>query len=226
MVVYKILNKINKKAYVGITKMPLHVRMNMHFNLKKKGCPLLGKAIEKYGKTNFTYKILEKVDSLKKLEKREKFWIKKLKTLAPKGYNMLPGGYTNQMAIERLKTAVVRLDTQEIYQSLVEASEKTNTPRHSITFSCIGRQDRANKIPFRYVDKLLFEKAEKRRQKRKSKKKAVLHLPTGRIFASISEASRATKRSTSHIWRRCNGIASSKKRDFVFVNKKGEPYVK
>jgi len=186
----------------------------------------LSKAIKKYGKTNFIYEILEKVNSIKELEEREKFWIKKLKTLAPKGYNMLPGGYTNQMAIEKLKTPVVRLDTQEIYKSLVEASEKTNIPRHSITFSCLGRQDRANGIPFRYVDKQLFEKAEEKRKSRKNRKKAVLHVPTKRIFVSISEASRVTKRSTSHIWRRCKGLSPSKERDFVFVNKKGESYVK
>lgn len=49
-------------------------------------------AMRKYGIENFKFKILEKCKSKEKLVEMEKYWIKKLKSKSPSGYNMTDGG--------------------------------------------------------------------------------------------------------------------------------------
>ena len=86
--VYKITNKLNKKIYVG-----QHIQ---HKNKKDKyfgSGKLLKDNIKKYGKINFTKEIIEYPKSLKKLNEREIYWIKKLdSTNFDIGYNITSGG--------------------------------------------------------------------------------------------------------------------------------------
>lgn len=208
MVVYKITNKINGRSYVGITRHDAIFRIRNHFSVKRSGAPLLKKAMLKHGIKNFEWSVIDIASSIDELCKKEVLWIKKLKTMAPRGYNILPGGYTNGKAIEKLKRRIVRVDTGEEFSSLVEASVSTGVSRNLITFSVIGRQDRAGGIPFRYKDKKLFQKAEKRR---KSRPKNMIKIPvicvtTGQRFSSVQQAARSTGAHRNSILRVCKGI--------------------
>ncbi len=91
--VYKIINKINKKAYIGITKRDPKIRMQEHFSNKNE---LLGKAKEKYGRENFILEILENNISENQIDDKERYYIKLYDTLAPKGYNLSQGGISNK----------------------------------------------------------------------------------------------------------------------------------
>lgn len=53
---------------------------------------ILRKAIEKYGRQNFKREILEFHNNIEDAYKREEFWINKLNTLSPNGYNISPTG--------------------------------------------------------------------------------------------------------------------------------------
>jgi group I intron endonuclease len=53
---------------------------------------IIKNAIEKYGKQNFKLEILEVCNSHKELNEREIFWINKLNSLYPNGYNLEKGG--------------------------------------------------------------------------------------------------------------------------------------
>lgn len=226
MIVYKIVNKINGRIYVGITTQKLESRMNNHFSLKHKGAPLLKKAIAKYGKDNFEYSVVEMTKTMEELGQREVFWIKELRSLCPKGYNMLAGGLTNTMAIESLKTKVVRADTGKIFSSLTEAAAMTGASRHSIGFSCVGRQNFAKKIPFRYLDKDLFEKGEKVRKIRAIKKDnqylKVLCVETQEVFDTAVQAAKAKNMSINSV-RGCLYDSSRVAKGFSFKHiKKGD----
>lgn len=105
MVIYKTINKVNNKIYIG---------KDLHNNSKYLGSgKLLKLAIKKYGKENFEKTLLEKCNSEKELCEKEIYWINKLDSTNRKiGYNITFGGtggdtFTNnpnkQSTIEKLR---------------------------------------------------------------------------------------------------------------------------
>lgn len=93
MIIYKATNKINNKSYIGQTINSLKQRKKEHANDIKRFNTVFCKALRKYGKENFKWKVIEKCNSLNKLNEREKYWIKELKTQNPNGYNLTEGGW-------------------------------------------------------------------------------------------------------------------------------------
>lgn len=84
MFVYLTTNLLNSKQYVGQT-----VADNK--NYLGSGLLLL-KTIKKYGKEIFSREILTECSSQEELDEQEIFWIDKLNTLKPNGYNLDLGG--------------------------------------------------------------------------------------------------------------------------------------
>lgn len=91
MIIYKITNEINKKIYIGQTKLTIEERFILHKN-KKSNCRYLKSAFNKYGIENFKIEKIEECKDFNELNLREEFWIKELNTLAPNGYNLTTGG--------------------------------------------------------------------------------------------------------------------------------------
>jgi group I intron endonuclease len=96
--VYKLTNKVNGKVYVGKSNNPSE-RLIRHFSTAKTGSDqnhkyqLIHKAIAKYGKENFVFKILEECMSEQIAYEQEMAWIEKLKSNDRKfGYNQNEGG--------------------------------------------------------------------------------------------------------------------------------------
>ena len=92
IVIYVITNLLNGKRYVGQTN-NFDSRIHYHMNYGKLA---IGKAIKKHGKHNF---IAEKIDSTFSPEKADEIeteLIKRLNTIAPNGYNILPTAYGNR----------------------------------------------------------------------------------------------------------------------------------
>ena len=92
MIVYKITNKLNNKIYIGQTINPIEQRWREHKNDKKGFCRYLFNAFNQYGRDNFEIKILSKCNSMDEMNHRETYYIRLFNTLAPNGYNILPGG--------------------------------------------------------------------------------------------------------------------------------------
>lgn len=102
--VYKITNRINNKIYIGKTcnKNPFN-RWARHLNTAKYKTTtnhtyqLVHKAINKYGKENFTFEVIERCDVEETGLERERFWIEYYKSNVYKygnefGYNLTEGG--------------------------------------------------------------------------------------------------------------------------------------
>lgn len=88
--IYIIKNKINTKCYIGQSK-DVTQRFQSHCKpTSAKDNSLIDKAIAKYGRENFYYELLE--SQVENYNEREKYWIKKLNTLKPNGYNIQEGG--------------------------------------------------------------------------------------------------------------------------------------
>lgn len=97
--VYKIINKINNKIYIGKTATSINKRFKIHLCIArggKKKYPnvffAIHSAITKYGYENFQIEKLEETQSESEVFNLEKFWIKKYQEDGIKLYNLTIGG--------------------------------------------------------------------------------------------------------------------------------------
>lgn len=86
--IYKIENKINHKIYIGQSNDPER-RFNEHCFKREKYISLLDRAINKYGKDKFSFKILGWFEDY---NKKEIYFIQHYRSLTPNGYNITKGG--------------------------------------------------------------------------------------------------------------------------------------
>jgi len=99
--IYKIINIINGKIYIGQTTQNLEKRMSKHFSdakTKRKKSYKIHNAINKYGRDNFKYEVIEYVDNQILLNERECYWIKYYDCIK-NGYNILVGGMIGRSKI-------------------------------------------------------------------------------------------------------------------------------
>ena len=86
MFIYKVTNNITGKVYIG--KKEILDDWNSYYGSGK----IIKRSLKKYGKENFTKEIIEECKTKQELNKRERYWIQKLNTLYPNGYNIMYGG--------------------------------------------------------------------------------------------------------------------------------------
>ena len=96
MLVYCATNAVNGMQYVGLTRRSvLKPRINEHISSSRRGVgkhTTLAHAMREHGEGSFDFRVVERVDSLEALSAAEKYWIKKLNTTWPNGYNSKIGG--------------------------------------------------------------------------------------------------------------------------------------
>ena len=100
--IYKITSPSNK-PYVGQTKRKVpEKRWKQHCQEAVRGnshCIAIANAIRKYGAENMKFEVIEECrDDM--LNEREHYWIEKLKSLSPNGYNLRSGGGVNELCEE------------------------------------------------------------------------------------------------------------------------------
>lgn len=119
MCVYSITNRRNGKMYIGLTKGLAGARWRNHISSNARGvkaCPLVSRAIDKYGVDAFAFAVIDIAESREQLAHKERFWIKELNTLAPQGYNLTTGGYVgadvSEETREKLRKSAGNRSTQ------------------------------------------------------------------------------------------------------------------
>jgi len=100
MIIYKTINLINNKIYIG---------QDSNNNPKYLGSGLLlRKAINKYGKKNFKKEILEFCNNQNELNEKEIYWIEKMNSRdLDIGYNIDYGGKSSKKTIESIKKTAI-----------------------------------------------------------------------------------------------------------------------
>jgi group I intron endonuclease len=138
--IYKITNLINKKNYIGQTiQNDPYKRWSDHKSSIKynKGCPLLSKAISKYGVENFKFEILI-ICFDEDVYTYEKDYIKKYKSFGPNGYNATEGGEPGGNFKGKTHTDEVKNILRK------KATEWNNNPVNKLKISklvCIGLEN-------------------------------------------------------------------------------------
>lgn len=84
--IYKIENLLNNKVYIGQS---IHIERRWQEHCSKTSQSLISKAIQKYGKENFSFQIVEEVDDITLLTELETKYIKTFNSLVPNGYNVV-----------------------------------------------------------------------------------------------------------------------------------------
>ena len=89
--IYLIKNRINTLVYVG-QAINSKERFISHCkpSSAKNNNSIIDKAIQKYGANNFWFEVIE--NQVEDYNEKEKYWIKKLNTIYPNGYNLQSGG--------------------------------------------------------------------------------------------------------------------------------------
>ena len=87
-IIYKIVNKLNSKIYIGQTSRTLEERMYGHLH----GSQLIDKDIVKFGIDNFEVEVLKYCTTKTELNESEKYYIKFYNSKSPNGYNLNDGG--------------------------------------------------------------------------------------------------------------------------------------
>lgn len=90
---YQITNTVNGKSYIGITKLSINERWNVHISNSRKPKYPLHLAIAKYGFESFTVILLEENEDRTVISGLEEPTIQRLKThITQHGYNVAKGG--------------------------------------------------------------------------------------------------------------------------------------
>ena len=148
--IYKFTNKINGKIYIGQST-NIEDRYNRHFradNTRNK--PYFHRALEKYGKDNFNFEIIELCEK-EKLSEREKYWIKFYHSNDRNiGYNSTNGG-------EGAKSkSVKQYDSKgnliKIFTSITNASIATGLPASNICRCVKGKSKSCGGYQWRYSE--------------------------------------------------------------------------
>lgn len=150
-IIYQILNVVNNKKYIGLSRRPFEERKQEHLkNLKgNRHCNrYLQNAWNKYGEENFEFSILENV-SLGILLEKEEFYITKLQTNNENyGYNLTSGGecsVSNEVNIQARrkgarKVNLAQYDSDGIllkkFSSVKEAERELNISDTDIHRAC------------------------------------------------------------------------------------------
>lgn len=128
-IVYQALCIPSGKSYVGQTIRPLEVRWKAH-RYTLEGCRALKAAIRKYGAESFVLSVLDTATSQEDLNQKEAYWIDRLGTISPGGYNLLqydsgrkaPSAETR----EKMRQAKLAVSNTEEFKQAMSAAGKAN----------------------------------------------------------------------------------------------------
>jgi len=93
MLIYRAVNKINGKSYIGKTEKPLATRREWHLaSVKQQSKFAFHRALAKYGIESFDWHVIDIANNLKELNSKEQHYIELYESFGPKGYNLTAGG--------------------------------------------------------------------------------------------------------------------------------------
>ena len=127
--IYKITNKLNNKVYIGQS---IHIYRRWSEHCQPSTTSLIGKAIQKYGKENFIFEILEEVSNVNTLTQKESEYIKLYNSITPNGYNIIEESETNPSSYS--------LYDKQVFCEIVDLIINTD-----ITFEEIAKKYNLNK---------------------------------------------------------------------------------
>jgi len=191
MFVYKIVNTVNGKIYIGQTIRSLSERLTEHCK-KGSGCFALLGAIQKYGKDSFKIFLISRCDSVEEMNHREDYYIDIYDSLVPNGYNLKSGG-NNKKLTEDVKNKIALAHTGKRHSE--ETIEKLRIVHKRENLS----EETLNKMRNARLEKVTPEETKKKLVASSPNKKPIICNETGVVYESIGDAGRALSIKTYNI---------------------------
>ena len=146
MLIYKVTNTVNGKIYIGQTVRTLKERKQEHLLSAKQGYNFkFYNAIRKYGEDVFTWKIIQRCDTIEELNNAESHWVAYYNSYN-NGYNMTPGGEFNPMLDKEIRHKhLVKVQSDEFRHKVSNTMKKyvaehgfSDSHRHKISEAMKG----------------------------------------------------------------------------------------
>lgn len=126
--IYKIVNDVNSKIYIGKTTRSLQTRFEEHIKNTSNYKSAISAAIQKYGEKHFQIQLIEDNIPDEQLNQKERYWINFYDSYR-KGYNLTPGGDGKSLSDEEI--ADIR-QLWELGLSCSEISNKLDLPHSTV----------------------------------------------------------------------------------------------
>lgn len=191
MIIYTFKNKVNGKVYVGQTCRTFKERMGEHLRHKN---TTLGKALAKYGIDNFEYKVIDEAKTIEELNEKEIFWIEKLNSITPYGYNLCKGG-NNTLGYNH---------KEESKEKMRLSKKGTFKGEDNPFFGKKHTQETRQKMRDAWTEERK-EQARLIAKTRKHRTVKVRNVDTGEVFDSVKKAAEKYNLKDTHISRVCKG---------------------
>jgi hypothetical protein len=202
--IYRVLNKLTNKNYIGATSKSLDQRKRDHLQkATKKIGSRFQQAIESYGAEAFVWTEIDTAQNENELAAKEKQYIIEFKA-QEEGYNAdRGGGFQKNIYKYDLETGVI-LST---FSSLSEAAQSVEVDRRTISKACLGEIKECRGYSWSYFLSDNFHPEPDQRRK-----KVFQFTEQGmfmRSFNSVAEASLESGVNKSSIAKCCRGIYSN-----------------
>ena len=199
MYIYKITNNINGKIYIGQTVGTVENRFGEHCRASKCNTPI-DRAINKYGRENFSVEVLDETNDLEKLNKLEIFYINKYNsTDVSVGYNICDGG-EGTMGYHHRPESCIKMSESRMG---IFAGEKN--PFYGKHHS----QEQIEKWKRERKGRKLTDEWKANLSKTSPRKVAVICMTTGERFESMVEAGKRYGIKPCYVSRVCRGVKKS-----------------
>ncbi len=199
-IIYKAINKLTGKSYVGATIKTLESRIKDHLQkARKRVGGNFQEAIRTYGAEAFEWVQIDTADTRNELAEKEKEYVIKFNAKED-GYNSDRGG--------GMKKNIYRYDFEtgvilSTFYSLTEAAEFVGVDKKTISKACLGEVKICAGYSWSYTLSENFKPEEDKRKKKVFQ--FYLHGEFVRSYNSVSEASRFTGINSSSIAKCCRG---------------------
>lgn len=218
--IYKIVNDINNKVYIGQTTRNIEERWKEHVqNIKYKKYHLY-LAMNKYGVENFNVEFLDKAksntfdDLLIDLDIKEKHWIGYYNSFND-GYNETSGGRNARLLYDTKSKQICQYtidgELLAIYKSISQASNISKVKEGNIRKCCLKRGYTGGGYIWRYISDPVFDNELECIKQRTTLGKRIsvcqynLNGELLNIYESLSDAGKETNTSFKHISKCCKG---------------------
>lgn len=131
--IYIIKNTINKKVYIGQTRVSIDIRWKEHLRHAAYGDQVINRAMRKYGKEYFYIELLEEC-SIEELDNREIYYISLFNSTDKKnGYNVSIGGLTPRQETPVINIRQIKTMYEEQQLPIHKIAKLVNISRYHIT---------------------------------------------------------------------------------------------
>lgn len=194
MIIYKFTNLVNGKCYVGATIQLFKERIRKHIQDKR---GTLYPVIKEVGTENIKFEIIDTAETIEELNTKEIYWIDKLNTMSPNGYNLCIGGGTTTGYRHR----------EDSKKSMSIKKSKMYVGGGNPFYGKHHSEEAKERMRIAKTGRKLTE--EWKKNIANSQKVKVVNLDTKEVFNSIKEAGEKYNVIPTHITRVCRGRRKS-----------------